>query len=528
MADKPEDSALRRFLLETVRAEDYLAIHADVAAAGLDAHDHLLNFGLTEQRPLPGLEVRRGAAAAQSAGPGWQVFTWRGEHVAFRREVPVPSAVLAQIMAQARHDPAILAAGAKALPNLRRFDALDLADRDGVATDNLMASVPARPGAVIVVPHLVVGGADKYSADLADALASGGTGPVLVIVTDQTAAAARGWEKLAIFTPFRNAHVMFWRDACGGPGHASPMMLARFLNALRPSLIVVVNSRLGLDAVAAFGRGLSQCARIACAFFSMGVDGLGAPYGTRFPRRTLPFALALTDNEPMADQLRRLYGEIPGPGIALLPPRIQPATEAVFAARLAARRARTAGREPGQGGGRRWAWVSRIEPFKGTELLAALARARPADQFDVFGPLEGDAGALGLVHPNIALCGNLPDVTEADFTAHDGFLFTSLCEGMPNVVLEMSQHAIPMVLAEVGGLRHTLGDDAAFFVRHGPSLADSLDGFGRALDRLSALDTEAVARMTAAAKAQVPARHGPEAHARAVTTLFGLPGAPSP
>jgi hypothetical protein len=87
---------------------------------------------------------RRGAAAAQSAGPGWQVFTWRGEHVAFRREVPVPSAVLAQIMEQARHEPAILAAGAKALPNLRRFDALDLADRDGVATDNLMASVPAR------------------------------------------------------------------------------------------------------------------------------------------------------------------------------------------------------------------------------------------------------------------------------------------------------------------------------------------------------------------------------------------------
>jgi glycosyltransferase involved in cell wall biosynthesis len=526
MSDTPEDGAFRRFLKEAVRGSDYLSMHADVAAAGLDAHDHWLNFGLREGRSLPGLDVRRGAAAERPEGPGWQVFTWRGEPVAFRPQAPAPPAVLAQIMEQARHEPAILAAGAKALPNLRRFDALDLADRDGIATDKLMASVPARPKSVIVLPHLVVGGAEKYSADLADALAAGGSSPILIIVTEQTAAAADGWEKLAILAPFCAAHVVFWRDACGGPGHANPMMFARFLNALRPGLLVVVNSRLGLDAVATFGRGLAQHARIACAFFSMGVDGLGAPYEARFPRRTLPFSLALTDNEPMADRLRRLYGEIAGPGIALLPPRIQPAAEKVFSARLAARRSRIEGRKPGQG--RRWAWVSRIEPFKGTELLAAIARTRPADRFDIFGPLHGEAGALGLDLPNIVIRGNLPDVTAADFAAHDGFLFTSLFEGMPNVVLEMSQHTIPMVLAEVGGLRHTFGDDAAFFVRHGPSLADTVAGFGHALDRLAGLDAEATTGMVTAARAQVLARHSPEAHARAVATLFDLPGAPAP
>lgn len=526
--DPPEESALRRFLRDQVRAEDYLAIHPDVAAARLDPLDHWLAFGMAEGRRLPGFEVRRGAAAEPPQGSGWRVFAWRGEHVALRRQAPLPPAVIAQIMEQARHDPAILAAGARALPGLRRFDALDLVDRAGVATDKLMASVPVRPWAVIVLPHLVVGGADKYAADLADALAAGGGGPVLVVVTEQTEAAASGWDKLAILAPLRDAHVVFWRDACGGPGHASPMMFACFLNALRPGVLVVVNSRLGLDAVATFGRGLSQHARIACAFFSMGVDGLGAPYGTRFPRRTWPFSLALTDNEPMADHLRRLYGDIPGPGIALLPPRILPVEETVFAARLAARRARIAGRGGGQGQGRRWAWVSRIEPFQGTELLAVLARARPADRFDVFGPVEDRSDARRLDLPNIALRGNLPDVAVADFAAHDGFLFTSLFEGMPNVVLEMSQHAIPMVLAEVGGLRHTFGDDAALFVRHGPDLADSLAGFDRALDRLAGLDAEAAAHMAAAARRQVLARHGPEAHARAVAALFDLPGPCAP
>jgi glycosyltransferase involved in cell wall biosynthesis len=167
--------------------------------------------------------------------------------------------------------------------------------------------------------------------------------------------------------------------------------------------------------------------------------------------------------------------------------------------------------------------VSRIEPWKGTEILAALARRRPDDAFDLHGPLEQPLGALGLDLPNIRHRGTLADVSEADFSAHDGFLFTSLVEGMPNIVLEMSQHAIPLVLADVGGLRDTLGEDAAIFVPHGVRPEDTAAAFDAALDRLLAMSSAEAATMLRTARAQVLARHSPQAHAHRVAALFGPP-----
>ncbi len=514
----PVDPAFRQYVKEAGDAVAYLEANPDVAAAGIDALTHWLEHGLEEGRPFPGIEMRRGAMAASCTQPEWRRFTWRNKPIALRKQMILPSRITRQIMAQARHDLGLLAPGADAIPHVRQFQAPDLFDRDGIDVARVFASVPERPSNVLIIPFLLSGGAEKYAADLAAALAAARSGPTLVLVTAQTAEDARGWQELSILAPMQQAMVMFWRDACGSFGGTNPATLARFLNALRPERIIVINSDVGLEAVARFGRGLSQFARLACAYFSISKNAIGAPYGARFPRRTLPFAMALTDNDPMAETLTRLHGEIQGPGIAVLPPRLPPADAARFGARLSARRARPIT----PGAGRRWAWVSRVEPYKGTAILAELAKARPADRFDIFGPHQADPHSLGLGLRNITLKGTLPDVSEADFSAYDGFLFTSLFEGMPNVVLEMSQQAIPMVLAEVGGLRGTLDDTAAIFVRHGNNTEESAKAFSAALDRLAALSAEEAASMAAAAHHQVLARHSPEAHAQRVALLFGL------
>ena len=507
------DQAFVDFLKTAFDPAAYRHRNPDVAADGADPLAHWLRHGLGEGRGLPGFEMMRGPAAERRR-PGWERFTWHGEALAFRpgSAFPVDAEIFRQIRAQAWHEPAVNAPGARAIAGLPRYLAPDLLRRDGLDWPALLASLPSRPATMLVMPFLLAGGAEKYAADLVAALTEGEPAPILVLVTDQTAAEAGNWQDLAILAPLRAATVVFWPDLFDRFGHANPAILARFANALAPRRLVVVNSRVGLDAVAQFGRGLSQHSQLVCAYFSMGHDGLGAPYGTRFPRLTLPFAAALTDNRPMAETLQRLHGDMPGPGIAVIPPRLVPAPAPVFAARLAARRAR-AGAPPA---GRRWAWVSRIEPFKGTAVLAALADLRPADRFDVYGPGHATAAAAGLDRPNITCHPPLPDVGAADFTAHDGFLFTSLFEGLPNVVLEMTQHAIPLVLAEVGGLRDTFDDAAALFVRHAETPAASAARFSAALDRLVAMPAEAVAGMVAAARAAVIARHAPEAHGRAV------------
>ncbi len=442
---------------------------------------------------------------------------WQGEPVAARVALPYPESILRQILSQGRHDTAVFAPGADAIPNLRRFDATDLLVRHGIDPHAVLAAAPEGPSAVFVVPHLVTGGAEKYISDLVDCFVSARLGPVVVLVTDQTEDEAKGWRDLAILAPIGQAQIMFWREFCNNHGYQRPETLARFLNVLRPQHLFICNSFIGLEAVARFGRCLSQFACIACFYFSISPKAIGAPYGAYFPRRTLPFATAITDNEPMARTLRSLHGEIPGPGIITLPPRLPALEDAVFTARLAARRARSkAAAKP-----LRWAWVSRIEPFKGTALLAALARARPTDHFDVFGPLSADMQSVGLDLPNITMRGQLANVVKADFADHDGFLFTSLFEGMPNVVLEMSQQAIPMVLADVGGLRDTFDENAVILVSHGTSTQESVAGFSAALDRVSGMSAEEVDAMAAAARLQALSRHSADIYKKNVAALIG-------
>ncbi len=96
----------------------------------------------------------------------------------------------------------------------------------------------------------------------------------------------------------------------------------------------------------------------------------------------------------------------------------------------------------------------------------------------------------------------------------------SLFEGMPNVVLEMSQHAIPMVLADVGDLRTTFGNSAALFVRHGLNVNDTAANFDFALDRLALMGVDDIATMAITARNQALVHHAPAVHACAVAQLF--------
>ena len=510
-----EDGAFREYVGLWFDTESYLRSNPDVAVHGVDPVEHWLKHGINERRTGSGLIVRRGHAAHQS-DIGWDTFTWRGKPIAVRKSPqPLSKRVLDQILQQARHDPAVLAPGMRALPYLRQFEATDLLERDGMDVPALIAGVPERPQLVVLMTALTIGGAEKYAADVVDVFTSTSRS-VLVVVTEQTAEQAEGWQQRSILSPILKVPIVFWPDVCTNQIPHTVMFIARFLNMLRPPSILVVNSRLGLEATSRFGRGLSQFARIYCAYFSMSTGALGAPYGARFPRSTLPFALALTDNQPMAETLRRLYGEIPGPGIAVLRPRLVPAPDPVFCSRLESRRKRIASALPP----RNWVWISRVELFKGTELLRALALSRPDDRFYVFGPVDGSFESLGLAIPNIIACGNLSDVAEGEFAEHDGFVFTSLFEGMPNIVLDMTQHAIPMVLAEVGGLRCTFDDSAAMFVHHRCAAEDTAAAFSKALDKLLNMTPEQVVSMVTNARMQACAHHSPAQYANAVADLF--------
>lgn len=518
-----EEQALLRLMRTELDAAAYLEAYPDVARAKVDPFLHWIRHGALEGRRFPGLQARIDVAGSPP-GEGWRPARLRGRPswVRFSAEPLISARLVDEIVRQGAYEPALLLPGAQALPHLRMVEATDLRDRDGVDMAALFARAPEDVDAVIVTPFLAIGGAEKYAADFAEALGEAGFGARLAIVTDQRESEAQAWREQAILRPFVGCRVLFWRDVCLGAAD-NPVVMGRYLNAIRPRAVLVVNSRVGLETVSMFGRGLSQFATIACAYFSIDPKGLAKTYGMTFPRRTAPFAYLLTDNAPMGRMLERLYGAPDAPGVRLVPPRLEAVDEERFRDRLRRRAER-----PATGTARKWVWVSRIEPFKGVDILIRLAELRGGEEFHLFGPCQDSPRDLGLTARNIVVHPPIKEVGEADFSSYDGFLFTSLFEGMPNVALEMSQHALPMVLAEVGGLRDTFDESAAIFVAHETTAQETALGFSQALDRVARMSAADVESMARAARDQAVARHGRVAHAAAVASVMARDEAPPP
>jgi glycosyltransferase involved in cell wall biosynthesis len=384
------------------------------------------------------------------------------------------SIILDKIEFQSNFDPMILAVGAKALGSLPVVESSSVGKRVALNISELKLKIGDNPPDIlIVIPYLAVGGAETYAAALITSFKELGVRRIAVIITDQSEADGRKQLLHSSLSSFLNVNLIFWNSI------ASPndYIFARSINAINPKRILVINSRIGLNAINLSGNGLSCGRSIYAFFFSMGIRALGAPYGIKFPREIWSHTSLVTDNVPMQ---RQLVSATPmSSKVLLLRNRIDVADEATFEKRLKQREIRERNRTPDDKF--RWVWVGRVDPLKGTDVLAEIAAMRPQDKFLIFGPKTTPLLNLGLSRPNVQYCGVLRSVVHHDFSDVDGFVFTSHFEGMPNTVLEMTQHAVPMVLAAVGGIAETFGD-VAYLVQPDSSPKLTANEFDRVMN----------------------------------------------
>lgn len=507
------EAEFREFITAHFDSGYYLAANPDVRAAKAEPLQHFLRHGVFEERrPAPGVIVHVGRRHATGGASSWMSFNWRGRALSVRCHV-LPEAVRSQVLAQSEFDPAVAAIGHTPLSNAAQHDAIDVGSRAGLDVTGFAQDVPTEPDAILIVSFLGVGGAEKYAADIAQGLQQAGRKEVLVIVTEQESEQASGWEDLAILAPLPSCNVVFWRDYAPRGGFP-PATMARVLAVLRAKDIIVVNSGLGLRVLERYARGLSHYSRLHAAFFSFAPPALGLAYASIFPRRIAPFARLLTDNSRARRVLDERYSPLQGPGTFLLPPQVTLADDSVFDDRMSKRLTRATNRRL------QWVWISRIEPFKGTELLGRIASLRPGDDFHLFGPLAESLAELDLDLKNISYDGVISDLSSADLSEYDGFIFTSCFEGMPNIVLEVSQHAIPMVLTDVGGLRDTFDDDSVAFVPVGEESGQVAAEFSAALGQIASMEKGRLTQMLRRARQQVCGRHGTQHFQHLISELF--------
>ena len=101
-------------------------------------------------------------------------------------------------------------------------------------------------------------------------------------------------------------------------------------------------------------------------------------------------------------------------------------------------------------------WASRVATQKNPELLKSIARSLDPSkyQIDVYGRLDNNYHKSffdGI--PALDYRGAYDGINSLDFSRYDVFLYTSLIDGLPNILLEITALGLPIIASDAGGIK---------------------------------------------------------------------------
>jgi glycosyltransferase involved in cell wall biosynthesis len=345
----------------------------------------------------------------------------------------LPEEVLSEIYSQLPIEPALAAAGNAAIQYLPVVAADDIFRKLWGNPKGISRVLSKSFDNVILVPHVVVGGADSYLNSLLGEL----SGRSLLLITLPHTTADK--KALGLYSNIRDATVLTLADIMSRPGD-DDIVIARVIHIMKPKNLIVINSEIGYRVLAKYGRGLSTHTTCTAIFFSSNPTVFAGQYVNRWLHKFPASIQVVTDNNPALRFIAQVHR---GPHFHL--PALVEAGSSSW--------------QPDKLAKRNWLWVGRLDEFKGLDLLNEIARLRHLESFSIRGPKPGkDPSSFGVNQANIRLEGPFHDFSDLEISNFDGLVFTSRFEGFPLVVLEALALGLPIVSTDVGGIRDEVGD----------------------------------------------------------------------
>ncbi len=499
----------------------YLANNPDVARSGVDPWRHYCAHGRKEGRKLaeqPDAEVAFQKIALESGffDPQWYIETYRdvppsymgplahfARYGAFEGRSPGPRfdavwyLMQNQDIAGPRANPLLhylqhgaaegrrpapprgvleaagscLAGVADLEPGLHANDLFQdvrwLPIREGRATGRtyeafrkLFAQLEGPVSRIVVTPWLVHGGADRTAINALRALIERhGAEETLMIVADSDRLEARDW-----LPP--QARVLCFSQLDAGLSLDDRVALVELLiTALNPAIVLNVNSRACWEAVLRRGETLAARTDLYAALFCRDYtpDGRAAGFADTHFRDCLPFLTQVYfDSASFVAELRERYALPPCQSDKLVTLK-QPVEPLLIPAPRKEDRRKARKRL-------RVLWAGRLCRQKNPELLIRIVENAPVPfHFDVWG--RGDAAyeeqlkALAARRDNCVFRGSYESFAALPAHEYDAFLYTSLWDGLPNVLLEAASCGLPIVAADVGAVHELVSARTGWLVR---------------------------------------------------------------
>ena len=304
---------------------------------------------------------------------------------------------------------------------------------------------------VIFCNWLSRGGADLAVLHHADALLEAGA-RLLVITT-----VSRDSPWIDRLPPAVNV-IEFGRQFGVLENRFQQLILVRALLQRQPQTVHIINSWLAYEVLQSYGAALTGSMRWFASMFAneLTADGELFGFGTVF----LPHILShltgiLCDSSDFASWIKTVHGYPPEKLWTIYFPLTCPI------------------RKPPSSldhGPMEVLWASRFTRQKFPAMLLEIVKRVPEVNFEVFGEIDPSlpAGpdlveALQAI-PNVRLHGAYESFAEISRGA-DAFLYTSLWDGLPNVLIEAVANGLPVVASNVGGVSDLIHDATGYLIR---------------------------------------------------------------
>jgi glycosyltransferase involved in cell wall biosynthesis len=309
------------------------------------------------------------------------------------------------------------------------------------------------------LPWLKKGGADLASLYHIKAVAARGS-RVAVVLTENTDSE---WVQRL---PAGVDVIPFGAIFAGVDIHCQAQMVYHLILALSATRVHIINSNTAWEALRRFTLPMKSIAAIYVSLYCYDYTAIDEPVGyARHIRKCIEGVTGIyTDNTSFRQHLVDDIG-IEAGMIHVLPHPVQNRPVA----------------RPWPHLSRKVLWASRLDRQKQPQILLAIARRMPQLVFEVYGSAvvgqESDLLQQLQAAPNIVVKGGFSSPSELMREQYRCFLYTSLWDGLPNILLEMLWAGMLVIAPDVGGIRADLGPERCVIVDD----AASVDAYVEAL-----------------------------------------------
>ncbi|WP_160153820.1 glycosyltransferase [Microbulbifer sp. ALW1] len=322
----------------------------------------------------------------------------------------------------------------------------------------IFKSLPkTRYKAIMLIPHCRMSGAARVSGALAHVLAKQfGSENLCIVTTDGTTFEHPEWFPTDVTIFNFHEHTLHLAS------DAKIQALILLLRGVDTKFIYNVNSRLCWETLHAYGKQLKTLFSITSYLFCSDrtKSGLRTGYPQEFFTQTFPIHdWVFVDNQKLKDEIvqdHHLTGKYADKILVLR----TPIHEKIGVATIRSQEGLKIRNRK-----RRVFWAGRFDRQKNFNLLLKIAQGMPDVEFWVWGKAVLDTPDQNLDEPrNIKPMGEYGDFSELPLEVCDVWLYTSLWDGMPTIMLDVASAGIPVVASAAGAIPELLSEFPEFLV----------------------------------------------------------------